>query len=99
MMGFQASGSAPLVNETTVENPETIATAIRIGNPVNREKAIAARQASNGAFLDVTDAEILEAYKLLGEEGLRTCQCGIRCRSAQAQGEALRSNDCLRADR
>ena len=70
MMGFQASGSAPLVNDTTVSDPDTIATAIRIGNPVNRAKAIAARQASNGAFLDVTDAEIIEAYKLLVQEGI-----------------------------
>ena len=82
MMGFQASGSAPLVNETTVENPETIATAIRIGNPVNREKAIAARQASNGAFLDVTDAEIIQAYKLLGGEE------GIFCEPASAASVA-----------
>jgi threonine synthase len=82
MMGFQASGSAPLVNETTVEDPETIATAIRIGNPVNREKAIAARQASNGAFLDVTDAEIVAAYKLLGG------QEGVFCEPASAASVA-----------
>ena len=82
MMGFQASGSAPLVNETTVSNPETIATAIRIGNPVNREKAIAARQASNGAFLAVTDQEIIDAYKLLGGRE------GIFCEPASAASVA-----------
>jgi threonine synthase len=82
MMGFQASGSAPLVNETTVSDPETIATAIRIGNPVNREKAIAARKASNGAFLDVTDEEIIDAYKLLGG------QEGIFCEPASAASVA-----------
>ena len=82
MMGFQASGSAPLVNETTVTDPETIATAIRIGNPVNRAKAIAARQASNGAFLDVTDEEIIDAYKLLG------AQEGIFCEPASAASVA-----------
>ena len=82
MMGFQASGSAPLVNDTTVSDPDTIATAIRIGNPVNRAKAIAARQASKGAFLDVTDAEIIEAYKLLGG------QEGIFCEPASAASVA-----------
>ena len=44
MMGFQAAGSAPLVHDTTVEQPDTIATAIRIGNPANREKALKVRQ-------------------------------------------------------
>ena len=82
MMGFQASGSAPLVNGTTVTDPETIATAIRIGNPVNRAKALAAREASNGAFLDVTDAEIIAAYKLLGG------QEGIFCEPASAASVA-----------
>lgn len=82
MMGFQASGSAPLVKGETITDPETIATAIRIGNPVNREKAIAARQASNGAFLDVTDAEIIDAYKLLGG------QEGIFCEPASAASVA-----------
>ena len=82
MMGFQASGSAPLVNDTTVSDPETIATAIRIGNPVNRAKAVAARAASNGTFLDVTDAEIIEAYKLLGGEE------GIFCEPASAASVA-----------
>jgi threonine synthase len=82
MMGFQASGSAPLVHNTTVEDPNTIATAIRIGNPVNREKAIAARSASKGAFLDVTDAEIVEAYKLLGG------QEGVFCEPASAASVA-----------
>ena len=81
-MGFQASGSAPLVNDTTVTDPDTIATAIRIGNPVNRSKAIAARKASHGAFLDVTDAEIIEAYKLLGGGE------GIFCEPASAASVA-----------
>ncbi len=63
-------------------DPETIATAIRIGNPVNRAKALAAREASNGAFLDVTDAEIISAYKLLGG------QEGIFCEPASAASVA-----------
>lgn len=82
MMGFQASGSAPLVLNRIVKEPHTIATAIRIGNPVNKEKAIAARTASNGAFMDVSDEEILAAYKILGGEE------GIFCEPASAASVA-----------
>lgn len=82
MMGFQASGSAPLVLGHTVEQPDTIATAIRIGNPANREKALAVREQSNGAFHSVTDQEILEAYKLLGREE------GVFCEPASAASVA-----------
>ena len=70
MMGFQSEGSAPLVNNIIVENPETIATAIRIGNPVNREKAKKVRKESKGDFQSVTDEEIIMAYKLLAKEGI-----------------------------
>ncbi len=70
MMGFQAEGSAPLVFNTKVENPETIATAIRIGNPVNRKKAIKAMEESKGIFDSVNDNEILNAYRLIGSEGV-----------------------------
>ena len=70
MMGFQSSGSAPLVENIIVKNPETIATAIRIGNPVNREKAKIVRKESKGDFQSVTDAEIIEAYKTLAKEGV-----------------------------
>jgi threonine synthase len=65
MWGFQASGAAPIVHNTVIENPETIATAIRIGNPASREGAIAARDASQGLIDEVTDEEILEAYHFL----------------------------------
>ncbi len=82
MMGFQASGSAPLVEGKTISNPETIATAIRIGNPVNREKAILARESSNGRFSSVTDSEIINAYKILGKEE------GIFCEPASAASVA-----------
>jgi threonine synthase len=82
MMGFQASGSAPLVLGHTVEQPDTIATAIRIGNPANREKAIKVRQESGGSFHAVTDQEILEAYKLLGREE------GVFCEPASAASVA-----------
>ena len=70
MMGFQSSGSAPLVENIIVKNPETIATAIRIGNPVNREKAKIVKKESKGDFQSVTDAEIIEAYKTLATEGV-----------------------------
>ena len=82
MMGFQASGSAPLVEGKTVSNPETIATAIRIGNPVNREKALLAKKESNGKFTSITDLEIINAYKILGKEE------GIFCEPASAASVA-----------
>ena len=78
MMGFQASGSAPLVEGKTVSSPETIATAIRIGNPVNREKALLAKKESKGKFTSITDLEIINAYKILGKEE------GIFCEPASA---------------
>jgi threonine synthase len=65
MLGWQAAGSAPLVHGEPVLHPETIATAIRIGNPASWDAAIAARDESGGAIRAVTDAEILDAYKLL----------------------------------
>ena len=82
MMGFQAAGAAPLVLGHTVEQPDTIATAIRIGNPVNKENALKARAESNGDFMAVTDAEIIEAYKLLGAEE------GVFCEPASAASVA-----------
>ncbi len=82
MMGFQARGSAPLVFNKTIKDPKTIATAIRIGNPVNKEKAFIAKEKSNGSFLDVTDEEIVNAYKLLGKEE------GIFCEPASAASVA-----------
>jgi threonine synthase len=62
MLGFQAEGAAPLVLGKRVEAPETVATAIRIGDPVNREKALRARDESDGRIEAVSDAEILAAY-------------------------------------
>jgi threonine synthase len=71
MWGFQASGAAPLVLGHAVAKPETIATAIRIGNPASWQGAIAARDESGGRIAAVTDAQILEAYDLLAtKEGL-----------------------------
>ena len=71
IMGWQAAGAAPLVLGHPVEHPETVATAIRIGNPASWQGAINAAQESQGAIRSVTDEEILAAYKLLARtEGL-----------------------------
>jgi threonine synthase len=68
MLGWQAAGSAPLVVGEPVPHPETIATAIRIGNPASWDNAIAARDQSGGAIRAVTDAQILDAYRSLARE-------------------------------
>jgi threonine synthase len=65
MWGFQAAGAAPIVSGQVVENPSTIATAIRIGNPASWTKALAARDESGGRIDAVTDRTILSAYRLL----------------------------------
>jgi threonine synthase len=71
MLGFQAAGAAPIVLGHPVENPETIATAIRIGNPASWKSAVAARDESGGLIDTVTDDEILDAYKMLASvEGI-----------------------------
>ena len=68
MMGFQAAGAAPIVQNKIVEKPETIATAIRIGNPASWKGATNARDESGGIIDSVTDDEILAAYRLLAQE-------------------------------
>jgi len=71
MMGFQASGAAPIVKGHVVEKPETVATAIRIGNPASWKQAVVARDKSGGVIDSVTDEEILNAYRLLAtKEGI-----------------------------
>jgi len=71
MWGFQAAGAAPLVHGHIVEDPQTLATAIRIGNPASAEGARAARDESKGLIDSVTDDEILAAYQLLAsKEGI-----------------------------
>ncbi len=70
MLGFQAAGAAPIVLGKVVENPETIATAIRIGNPASWKQAEVARDESGGLIDMVTDEEILEAYKILAAGGV-----------------------------
>ena len=70
-MGFQAAGAAPIVNDAVVESPETVASAIRIGNPASWNAAKAAVQFSGGRIDSVTDEEILAAYKLMAaKEGV-----------------------------
>jgi len=69
MMGFQASGAAPLVTGKPCPNPETVATAIRIGNPVSADLARNAAEESGGEFNAVTDEEILAAQKMLASKG------------------------------
>ena len=71
MYGFQAAGAAPIVKGKIVKNPETIATAIRIGNPASWAQAVDARDASAGVIDSVSDREILSAYHLIAaQEGI-----------------------------
>jgi threonine synthase len=78
MLGYQASGAAPIVRGRPVENPETVATAIRIGNPVSWQQAVAASRESGGWFAECTDEEILRVQKLLAQTE------GIFCEPASA---------------
>lgn len=82
MWGFQAAGAAPLVHGEMVEDPETIATAIRIGNPASWDGAISARDESRGRIEAVTDDEILQAYRLLSSRD------GVFCEPASAASVA-----------
>ena len=68
MFGFQAAGSAPIVLGHVVKHPETIASAIRIGNPASWELALAARETSDGYFGAISDEKILEAHRILSAE-------------------------------
>ena len=71
MLGFQAAKAAPIVDGAPVEKPETVASAIKIGNPASWKRAVRARDESGGLIEKVTDRQILEAYRLLaGEEGV-----------------------------
>ncbi len=78
MMGFQAEGAAPIVRGAPVANPQTIASAIRIGNPASWTRAEEVRDTSGGVIDSVTDDEILEAYRLLASNE------GIFCEPASA---------------
>lgn len=82
MLGFQAEGAAPLVQGRPVEHPETVASAIRIGNPARWEEAMEAMTGSGGAVRAVSDAQILDAYRLLARSE------GIFCEPASAASVA-----------
>ena len=82
MLGFQAEGAAPIVNGEPVENPETVATAIRIGNPASWKGAVAARDESGGVIESVTDDEIVETQRLIVQLE------GVFCEPASAAGVA-----------
>ena len=74
MLGFQAAGAAPIVLGHPVENPETIATAIRIGNPASWYSATAAASESGGSITAVTDEEIMDAYTFLAQQESVFCE-------------------------
>src|SRR2546423_4201896 len=74
MLGFQAAGAAPIVEGHPIENPETIATAIRIGNPASWYGATSAASESGGGISAVTDDEILEAYRFLASTESVFCE-------------------------
>jgi threonine synthase len=78
LVGFQAAGAAPIVEDRVFKDPETIATAIRIGNPASWQRAVRARDESGGLIDKVTDQEILKAYRLLAQTE------GIFCEPASA---------------
>ena len=82
MYGFQAAGAAPIVNGEVVTDPQTIATAIRIGNPASWNGAVRARDESGGSITAVTDDEILDAYKFLAQHE------GVFCEPASAAAVA-----------
>ncbi|HHY19693.1 MAG TPA: threonine synthase [Firmicutes bacterium] len=82
MWGFQAAGAAPIVEDRVFEEPETVATAIRIGNPASWQKAVNARDSSQGRIEKVTDEEILEAYRIIAKN------VGIFCEPASAASVA-----------
>ena len=77
MLGFQAAGSAPIVHNRIIENPETIATAIRIGNPASWKSAVEARDQSKGLIDAVTDEEILAGVSSIGGFFRGFCGTGI----------------------
>ena len=82
MMGFEAEGAAAIVKGHPIETPDTVASAIRVGNPASWKKAVKARDESGGTIDSVTDDEILEAYTMMAREE------GIFCEPASAASVA-----------
>ena len=82
MLGFQAEGAAPIVRGEPVERPESVASALRVGNPASWQAAVDARDESGGAIESVSDAEILQAYRMMAQSE------GIFCEPASAASVA-----------
>jgi threonine synthase len=102
MLGFQAAGAAPLVSGEPVAEPQTVASAIRIGNPASWKTAIAARDESGGSIAAVTDEEILTAYhRLAREEGVfcepasAACVAGVLKKAAGGTSFAGQTVVCI----
>ena len=101
MLGFQAAGAAPIVAGHPIEDPETVATAIRIGHPASWYGATAAAAESGGAIAAVTDDEILEAYRFLAQSESVFCEPASAASVAGLLkiGRARGRHGGLRADR
>jgi len=102
MMGFQAAGAAPIVLGHPVDDPQTIASAIRIGNPASWRKAVEARDESDGVIDSVSDEEILAAYERLAQEEGIFCEpasaaslAGFLKRAARAGGLSGATSVCV----
>lgn len=102
LYGLQAAGAAPLVKGARVDRPETVATAIRVGNPASWDKAIAARDESGGSIEAVRDEEIMDAYAFLARSEGVFCEpasaaavAGLRARARAGRLEGLRRVVCV----
>ena len=91
MVGFQAEGAAPIVRGHVVEEPETIATAIRIGNPASWSHAVAARDESKGHIGMVSDEKITKYQKLLAQEDGVFCEpaCAVAIAGVARNGRII----------
>ncbi|WP_077624951.1 threonine synthase [Sediminibacillus massiliensis] len=91
MMGYEASGAAAIVRDRVIENPETVGTAIRIGNPASWQGAVNAREESGGVIDEITDEEMIEAYQwLAANEGIFAEPAS--CASVAGLFKALKQN-------
>lgn len=98
ILGVQAEGSAPLVRGEPVKNPETVATAIRIGNPARGEQALEAAQDSGGRIIAVSDDKILEMQSLLAGEGIwvePASAAGLAGLKSQIQSKKIGLNEAV----
>jgi threonine synthase len=102
LFGFQAEGAAPIVRGAPVRDPQTVATAIRIGNPASWESAVRARDESNGAIEAVSDDQILESYRdlarhegVFAEPASAASVAGLRALAKAGKAEGLRRVVCV----